>query len=207
MPPPTNKGLAFPPEPLTPAEVRTLLRAIPLRSNSGCRLRALVGVLYGAGLRVQEALDLRPRDVDLDTCQVTVRAGKGGKRRVVAVDPFSCSLLAAWLDRRATLGLTGRHPVFATYSEGAFGHPWDQREARRSLARAGDRAGLTKRVHPHGLRHSHAVLLARTQPLHVVQRQLGHARLDSTQTYISHLSAHDLSEHVAAAFGNWMGEP
>ena len=203
MNPPTNKGKEFAPEPLTEAEVRDLLDAIPTRSASGLRLRALIAVMFGAGLRVQETLDLRPSDLNPDACQITVRKGKGGKRRVVSIDRGSCSLLNAWLERRRALGLTGRHPVFAAYSAGALGTPLDQRYVRRALARAADRAGIEKRVHPHGLRHSHAVRLAKGGRLEVVQRQLGHARLDTTATYVGHLSAADLVDYVDS-LGDWM---
>lgn len=202
MSPPTNRGRRFDPEPLTEAEVRALVDAVPTRSSSGLRLRALVAVMYGAGLRVQEALDLRPADLDPDACQLTVRRGKGGRRRVVSIDRGSCALLGAWLERRRSLGLTGRHAVFAAYSAGALGAPLDQRYVRRALARAGDRAGIEKRVHPHGLRHSHAVRLARGGRLEAVQKQLGHARLDTTATYVSHLSAADLVDYVDS-LGDW----
>jgi site-specific recombinase XerD len=206
MNPPTNEGRTFEPEPLTEGEVRDLVDAIPSRSASGLRLRALVAVMFGAGLRVQEALDLRPSDVDPDGCQITVRRGKGGRRRVVAIDRGSCSMLSAWMERRRALGLTGRHPVFAAYSAGAVGQPLDQRYVRRALARAGARAGIEKRVHPHGLRHSHAVRLARGGRLEVVRQQLGHARLDTTQRYVSHLSAADQVEYVDG-LGDWMARP
>lgn len=198
--PPTNQGREFEPGVLDPGQVNALLDAVPARSHSGCRLRAMVAVLFGAGLRVQEALDLRPGDVK--GCQITVRRGKGGRRRVVAIDSKSCDLLNVWLERRARLGLTGRQPVFAAYSAGSLGRPWDQREVRRSLARAAARAGIEGRVHPHGLRHSHAVRVARGGDVRVVQRQLGHASLDTTTRYLDHLTADDLVEAVDA-LGEW----
>lgn len=201
MTPPTNKGQTFPPQALTTEEVSALLGAMSTRSASGVRLRALVAVMFGAGLRVQEALDLRPSDVE--DCQITVRKGKNGKRRVVSIDRQSCALLATWLERRRALGLTGRHPVFAAYSDGTLGRPVDQRYVRRALARAGEKAGLDKRVHPHALRHSHAVRLAKGGRLDAVQKQLGHASLKTTSTYLDHLSAHDLVEYVDG-LGDWM---
>jgi integrase len=197
--PPTNAGRRFEPTVLSPDEVNRLLAAIPARSSSGARLRALVGVLYGAGLRLQEALDLLPSDVK--GCQITVRNGKGGRRRVVAIDQKSCALLDTWLERRESLGLNGRQPIFSTFSVDALGKPWDPREARRSLDKAGSRAGL-ERVHPHGLRHSHAVRVAGGGDVRVVQRQLGHASLATTTRYLDHLTADDLVDALDA-LGEW----
>lgn len=201
MNPPTNKGRTFDPTALTPTEVAALIGAVSTRSASGIRLRAMVAVMFGAGLRVQEMLDLRPSDVD--DCQITVRSGKGGKRRVVSIDRQSCGLLTTWMERRRALGLTGRHPVFAAYSTGTVGSPLDQRYVRRALAKAAVKAGIEKRVHPHGLRHSHAVRLAKGGRLDAVQKQLGHASLKTTTTYLDHLSAHDLVEYVDG-LGDWM---
>ncbi|MFA6046982.1 MAG: tyrosine-type recombinase/integrase, partial [Phycisphaerales bacterium] len=156
--PPTNKGRTFPAHPLTKAEVRALLAAIPSRNPNGLRLRALVATLYGSAVRVSEALALMPSDVDDAT--VRVRDGKGGRARTVGLDDTCADVLGRWLDRRPALGLTGRHPIFACYSVGSVGNPMDSREVRRALARAGEKAGIAKRVHPHGLRHSLAFQLA-----------------------------------------------
>ncbi|MDF8266095.1 tyrosine-type recombinase/integrase [Luteipulveratus flavus] len=183
--PPTNKGATFAPTVLTPVQVSAVLAACSTRSSSGVRLRGLIAAMYGAGLRVQEALDLRPADLDVTGCQVTVRAGKGGRRRVVSIDPQSCALLSTWLERRRALGLTGRYPVFAAYSAGVVGTPLDQRYVRRALAKAAVRAGIEQRVHPHALRHSHAARPAKGGRIDLVSKQLGRARLDTTQTYLS----------------------
>ncbi len=202
--PPTNKGRRFAPEPLTRAETARLLAAVPTRSTSGVRLRALIAVLYGAGLRVQEALDLMPRDVDPQACTIRVRNGKGGKTMTVSIDPASCELLGRWMDRRAGLGLTGRHPVFAAYSVGHVGAPIDQRAVRAALARFGEKAGVEKRVHPHGLRHSLAFqLYLDGVPLNEIRRQLRHSSLAGTQHYIDHLCPSTDLAAVMAARPDW----
>lgn len=204
-PPPSHKGEKLPPEPLNAAEVRQLLRAIPNRSNSGIRLRAIIGVLYGSGLRIAEALDLYPRDVDTQAGTVRVREGKGRKSRLVGIDPEGVALLDRWLDRRRTLGLTARHPIFAVYTVGMVGRPLNQRYVRASLARLAAKAGLTKRVHPHGMRHSLAFDLAQQGvPIHHIQRQLGHSSAAETARYINHLrpgAVIDVMRHHA-----WGGE-
>lgn len=209
--PPTNKGLHFAAEPLTRPETARLLAAVPTRSTSGLRLRALIAVMYGAGLRVQEALDLMPRDVD--GCTLRVRNGKGGKTMTVSIDPASCDLLGrwmdrratlTWMDRRATLGLTGRHRVFTTYSANNFGQPMDQRYVRAALARFGEKAGIEKRVHPHGLRHSLAFqLYTDGVPLNEIRRQLRHSSLAGTQHYIDHLCPSTDLAAVMAARPDW----
>jgi integrase/recombinase XerD len=204
--PPTNKGRKLPPEPLNPAEVAALLAAVPHRSSSGTRARALVAVLYGGGLRLAEALALHPGDVDTASCTVRVREGKGRKSRTVGIDNHCCALLDRWLDRRAGLGLTGRHPVFATYETGNVGRPLDPRYVRAALARYGARAGITKRVHPHGLRHSLAFDLAqRGVPVHVIQAQLGHASLAITDRYVRHLNPAQVIDAMRAR--DWYTEP
>lgn len=194
--PPTNRGQRFAAEPLTVAELAQLRDRIPRRSSSGKRMRALVAVMYGAGLRLQETLDLMPRDIDLDGCQVRVRDGKGGKARVSGLLHGTCADLQLWMEERERLGMTRQDPVFAAYSVGKVGKPLDPREVRKMLSRAGTRAGIDKRVHPHGLRHSHAVRMQELGlPLTTIQAQLGHASLDSTATYLAKLTN---AEAVAA---------
>lgn len=191
--PPTNAGRKLPPEPLTPDEVKALVAAASNRSPSGIRLRALIGVLYGAGLRLAEALALKPADVDTQVGILRVLHGKGDQARTVGLDPSGAALLDRWLDQRRALGLNGRHPIFATYEMGKAGRPMDPRYVRTALARLGARAAVDKRVHPHGLRHSLAFDLAqRGVPTHKIQAQLGHASLAVTDRYVRHLMPADV---------------
>ncbi|MBV9486905.1 MAG: tyrosine-type recombinase/integrase [Frankiaceae bacterium] len=193
--PPTNRGRTFDIEPLSPEEVTLLVRSISPRYASGARLRALIGVMYGGGLRIGEALALLPKDVDLDRCTIRVLNGKNGNNRLVGIDPSSCSFIATWMERRIALGLTQRHRVFATYSANAHGKPIGQRYVRSALASAALKAGLDKRVHPHGLRHSHAFGLAqRGTPTHQIQKQLGHVNLATTDDYVGHLANEEVVE-------------
>ncbi len=186
--PPTNAGRTFAAEPLTETEVDQLVAAASNRSTSGIRLRGIIGVLYGSGLRVAETLALYPRDVDTQAGSVRVRHGKGGTTATVGLDPRGGALLDRWLDRRPSLGLTGRQPVFAQYTAGRAGRPLDQRYVRAALARLGAKADIDKRVHPHGLRHSLAFSLAQDGvPTHIIQEQLRHRSLAVTDRYIRHL--------------------
>jgi site-specific recombinase XerD len=196
MPAP-NAGRSFPAEVLTREEVTRLLGACSRRGNAGLRHRALIVLLYRSGLRIGEALALRPKDIDLDAGTVTVLHGKGDHRRTVGVDGQALAVVQLWLQRRRELGIGAAAPVFCTITKP---HPGKQmhssvvREAFKDLA---VKAGIDKRVHPHGLRHTHASELAREGvPLHVIRRQLGHADLATTARYIDHLTPWEVIDAI-----------
>lgn len=193
--PPTNKGRKLTPEPLNSDEMRRLFKAASTRSVSGIRMRAMIGVMFGAGLRLAETLALAPRDIDTEAATVTVREGKGRKYRVVGIGQFGCALVERWLEERRKLGLSPRQPLFCTYSAGNKGRPLQQRYVRAALSRLADRAELTKRVHPHGLRHSLASDMAdRGRPTREIQDQLGHGSLATTDRYVRRLRPMEVIE-------------
>ncbi len=109
----------------------------------------MIAVLCRGGLRAAEALALHPKDVDQATGAVVVLHGKGDRRRTVGMDPAAFALLERWMDKRRQLALPVRGPVFCTLK----GQPMDPSYVRRLLPRLAARAGIDKRVHPHGLRH------------------------------------------------------
>ena len=111
---PANKGRKLPPEPLTPDEVKALIRACSKRAATGIRNRALIVVLYRAGLRISEALALFPKDLDAQASTIRVLHGKGDHDRVVGLDAGAWAILQLWLDRRAAAGINGHAPVFCT---------------------------------------------------------------------------------------------
>jgi site-specific recombinase XerD len=194
---PANKGMELPPEPLTPDEVRAMLRAVSKRGTFGPRNAAIIIVLWRAGLRVAEAVDLEHRDIDLKNGVITVRKGKGNKRRVVGIDPRAVAVIARWLEvRDVELGLPRRGKVFCTISLPMRGGPLSTNNVREMLKTLAKRAGIDKRVHPHGLRHTHAFELSQEGvPLTIIQKQLGHNDLATTARYIDHL----MPEQVVAA--------
>jgi site-specific recombinase XerD len=195
-----NAGQTMPVEILTPDEVRALIRAASKRAPTGIRNRALIVTMYRGGLRLSEALALMPKDIDTKAGTVRVLRGKGKKARTVGLDPGATAVLDRWLDKRAKLGLTGRQPLFCSITKGApFGRPLYPQYVRQALNRLAERAGIEKRVHPHGLRHAHAAeLAAEGVPVNVVQRQLGHASLAVTSRYLDHIASADLIETVRA---------
>jgi site-specific recombinase XerD len=192
---PANSGKKYPAEVLTEAEVASLIRACSPKAPTGIRNRALITVMYRAGLRVSEALALFPKDVDADAGTVTVLHGKGDKRRTVGVDAGAFAVLARWLDRRPPLGLNGRTPIFCTLQGASLKSAY----VRALLPRLAAKAGVEKRVHPHGLRHTHAAELAREgTPLNLVQAQLGHSSLATTDRYLRHIAPEELVKAMKA---------
>jgi site-specific recombinase XerD len=189
---------------LSPQEVLALMRACSRRAPTGVRNAALIGLMYGAGLRVSEALDLELKDLDLDELTVTVQNGKGDKRRVVALMPDAVAVVARWLDRREALRIGRAGYVFCTLTTGASGpHPTapggrlSREYVGRFLRHLAKRAGISKRVHPHGFRHSHADLIRRRGfDVEEVRRQLGQSDLAVTTRYLDHLGASDLPDRM-----------
>jgi len=189
---------------LSPEQVSRILAACSRRAPTGVRNRALIALMYGAGLRVGEAIRLRPKDLDLGRFAVTVQSGKGDKRRVAAIIPDVLDALERWLDRRSELEVDARVPVFCTLARGATGpHPTapggtlSREYVARVLKRLARRAGVHQRVHPHALRHSHADLLRRRGfDMEQIRRQLGHASLEITGRYLDHLGSNDLPERM-----------
>ncbi|HMD60048.1 MAG TPA: site-specific integrase [Opitutaceae bacterium] len=192
---PPNAGLSFPAEVLTPDEIARLLTACPRRGAAGLRNRALIVLLWRGGLRCQEALDLELRDVDEPAGTITVRHGKGNRRRVVGLDPPAFAILERWLAERRRLGVPRGARVFCTITKGNIGRPLGAAYWREAIKRLGIQAGIEKRVHSHGLRHTHAAELAREKTsIVVISRQLGHASIRMTQRYVDHLEPQEVVE-------------
>jgi integrase/recombinase XerD len=182
---PANKGRKLPPEPLTPDEVKALIRACSKRAVTGVRNQALIVILYRAGLRISEALALLPKDLDADGGMARILHGKGDRDRVVGLDAGAWAIVQLWLSRRTAAGINSRAPVFCTLK----GQPLKSAYVRALLPRLARKAGIAKRCHAHGLRHTHAFELAgEGTPLHVIQAQLGHASVATTDRYIRHLN-------------------
>jgi site-specific recombinase XerD len=159
-----------------PAEIEELLELAEGDSPLALRNRALLELLYSAGLRSQEAVTLDLGDVDFDREVVHVR-GKGGKERVVPLGEEAALHLARYLrDGRPTLAVGANDALFLSVR----GRRLDTSTVRRLLR------------HPHRLRHAFAThLLEGGADLRVIQELLGHASLSTTQIY-SHVDARRL---------------
>ena len=173
------------PRTLSPGEAERLLEAAAGTTPRALRDRALAELLYGAGLRVSEAVGLDRTGVDLE--QRLVRAiGKGDRERVVPIGREAADALRRYLARgRPHLDRRHRPEVFLN----AQGGPLTRAGAFLILRRLAEKAGLEPgRVHPHLLRHSFAThLLEGGADLRSVQEMLGHADLSTTELY-THVS-------------------
>ena len=173
------------PRTLSAAEAERLIDAASGTTPRSLRDRALVELLYGAGLRVSEATGLHRRSVDLD--ERVVRAlGKGSKERLVPIGRPAVDALRRYVAMgRPHLDRRNRPELFLN----ARGGPLTRAGAFLILRRLADKAGLEpKRVHPHLLRHSFAThLLEGGADLRSVQEMLGHADLSTTELY-THVS-------------------
>src|ERR1035437_5985556 len=185
--------MKYPVEILTSAEARLLINANSSKSSIGKRNRALLTTLYRTGIRLAEALALKVKDVEGDS--LTVLHGKGDKRRVVGLEPGAKAILDVWLERRSSLGLNGRQAMFCTLK----GSPLHQGYVRPLFKRLAQRAGIEKRCHAHGLRHTLASeLAAEGVPVNVIQKHLGHSSLATTATYLDHINPGDVVRATAS---------
>lgn len=172
------------PEAAATVEASLPRRAGPRREALGLRDRAVLEVLYDAGLRVAELCALDVGDLDLPGGRVRV-TGKGGKARVVPLGECATDALLAYLQTGRPALAAGPCPAVFLHARGGR---LSQRSVRSQVAAAARAAGVTGRVHPHTLRHSFAThLLEGGADLRAVQELLGHARLATTQVY-THLS-------------------
>ncbi len=167
----------------TPRRLPTVLSSDELRRlfdvvAHDVKHKAMLMTLYGAGLRISEALALKPGDIDSQRMLIHVRLGKGSKDRMVKLSPQLLAVLRDyWRMRhpRSWLFPQSKNPDRAMESG----------TAHRIVVRAARRAGISKRVSAHTLRHSYAThLLDAGTDLRTIQLLLGHGNLKTTTIYL-----------------------
>ena len=189
-----NKGKTYPSEIMTHQEISALLQACN-RGLTGERNKALIVTLWRSGLRISEALALRPQDIDLERATLMVLRGKGKKQRQVAIDPGTVEALRTWLTRRKAIPGINGHAVFCTL----MGRAISTQYVRGLLPRLAEMAGVEKRVHPHCLRHTAAYdMLSEGIRLDIIQRILGHSSIAVTARYIAHLAQPEVQAVIDA---------
>lgn len=164
------------PKRLTREEVKAILKQPSTRYPTGIRNRALLRLFYRAGLRCNEALDLKVRDVQLGRGEIHVWQGKGDRDRLVFVDDVTIEYLSRWKDIRPKSDW-----FFCTLKGVRLG----DRYVRSMTARYGRKAGIAIDVHPHMLRHTFATeMLEDGFSIIEVQKMMGHAYLSTTSIYL-----------------------
>jgi site-specific recombinase XerD len=149
---------------------------------TGKRNATIICLLYRTGIRCGEMLQLELQDPDLELGRLSVRKAKGGKQRAVPLDSFAQEALEGYLAHRKRVIISLGSPLFCTLE----GRPlWDS-YIRTMLRRMGQRAGIQKRVHAHGLRYTFATELGlEGYPIHQIRDLLGHESIATTNLYIA----------------------
>jgi site-specific recombinase XerD len=190
--PAPNAGMDLAAEPLSKDEVYRLLDGCSLRSATGIRNRALVMMLVCSGLRISELLGdeetgrrpLRVSDIDVGRHNIRLLDTKSGKPQTRGFHADATDALVRWIDKRKSLGFTGG-PLFCTLKGDVLSDDY----VRGLLRRLAVKAGIEKRVHPHGLRHTYAVELeAAGVPVTTISKLLGHSSVAVTARYLDHLT-------------------
>jgi site-specific recombinase XerD len=193
---PANHGKRYPATPPSEAEVMRMLDLGSKTAPYAVRDRALIALLWRSGLRISEALDLLPQNLDREAGTVYVANGKGGKARLSGMDPWAFEMLEPWLSLR------GRYPdgnLFCVVEGKSRGRRMGAEYVRMMLKRRAREAQVVGRVAPHQLRHAHAVQLARegvTVP--IIGRQLGHSNVATTATYLAGIAPTEVIDAIVA---------
>lgn len=186
----TKRLARTPPEFLTEAEKRRLLKELHDRANPLARRdRVIFELFLGTGIRLAELVNLDIDDLDLDGKHIRI-TGKGNMPQVKFLKSSLRTLLRSYLQERRKLDTGDCRALFVS-SRGA--RLCDRQIAQR-LKLWLDAAGIAKRISPHGLRHTFAThLYARTSDLLLVKRALGHADISTTEIY-THLADEALED-------------
>jgi len=176
---------------LTKIEVENIIGTFSRHSRTGRRNRAIIEILYRAGLRVSELVNLKWADVDMFQLTLTVRQGKGSKDRVIPLGQISENRLSIMKDDQPDY----TRFVFTQIMDSK---PISARYVQQMIARAAKKAKIDHRVTPHTLRHTFATeLLNDGFNLREVQTLLGHSNLSTTEIY-THVSMADIKKKIIA---------
>jgi len=186
---------------LTIQEMGRLLESPDIAKPQGKRDRAFIELFYASGLRVSELVQLNMEQIDLDAREIRV-IGKGSKERMVLMGKPAAEALNVYI-KHSRPELMGRRSSSALFLN-RYGGRLTERMVQIILAKYARAAGISKKVHPHKLRHTFAThMLDGGADLRVVQELLGHADLSSTQIYTHvtktqakkvYLAAHPLAQ-------------
>ena len=158
------------------------------------RDRAMMELMYGAGLRLSELVNLNVRDISLTKGDLRV-IGKGDKERIVPFAGLAREWVANWLKLRGNIAHADETGLFVS----KLGHRISNRNVQKRMAEWGQKQAVSSHINPHKLRHSFAThMLESSGDLRAVQELLGHANLTTTQIY-THLDFQHLAKVYDAA--------
>ena len=172
---------------LTPEEEKALLGAFTKRYPTSFRNRTMIELALNTGMRIGDLMNLKWSDIELDTGRTHIKQGKGKKDRVIFI---KAEILSTMVDLAARFSSDRSGLVFTTLE----GKPVQSQYLRRMIREKADKAGITKRVYFHLLRHTYLTrLYGRTKDIRVVQEIAGHASIDTTMIY-THVSGEDVKK-------------
>lgn len=186
------------PDFLPAAEIEEIIEAIDGSDPLSLRDRAILELLYGAGVRVGELASITLRDLELDDRRLRV-LGKGRKERIVPFGGKARDALAAYLSARPKLARGDGFQDEAALFLGRYGTPLTARQVQNIVRKRGALGAMRADLHPHALRHSYAThLLDAGADLRSIQAMLGHSSLSTTQKY-THITVDRLREAYSRA--------
>ena len=164
---------------MSPDETRRLLAVA-----SNLKVRTLLSLGYGCGLRASEVVRLKVKHIDSAQKIIRVEQSKGRKDRNVMLSPETLGLLRQWWKTRPSRSDAGTPVAERWLFPGRRGKPMTTRQLNRLFHQAADAAGIKKAVTLHALRHSFAThLLERGTDIRIIQALLGHDKLETTTRY------------------------
>lgn len=164
---------------LEPEEAQNLLKQPNKRYPTGLRNKAMMSIMLNCGLRISEVVNLRPSNINLTKGKLRIEAGKGNKDRDLAIpeNVNLADLLNSWRKKRPESNF-----FFSTLK----GKKLSNRYLQQMVKRYADKAGLSKRISPHTLRHTYATqYYKQTKDIETLRRILGHSDISTTTIYIT----------------------
>lgn len=186
------------PDILTDDEEQALLATFDRRYPTAERNRLMILLALNTGMRIGDLLGLKWSDIELDTGRCHIKLGKGKKDRVIFI---RAEILSAMVDLAAKMGRKRDGLVFTTLPNADLkrkAKPILSQYLRGMITAKAKKAGISKRVHFHLLRHTYLTkLYSRTKDIRLVQEVAGHANIATTQIY-THVSGEDVREAMLA---------
>ncbi|OOO66762.1 integrase [Clostridium tepidum] len=178
------------PEFLTKEEQEALINIFNTRYWTSCRNKMMVELFLATGLRLSEMINLKWNDINLMTGQLKVVEGKGSKDRILYINENTITKLISWKEKQHNKLNIKCEYVFTNNK----GKQLVGRDVREMIVNYSNKAGITKNVSPHTLRHTFATdLLRATNNLRIVQKAMGHEDIRTTAIY-THIVDTELEE-------------